>query len=268
MTNTKSKRNTSSKKKGTYHRNMIHTKSLVPYSKNAFTIPDYKIYHKPSNASIVMNIKEGQSVYANSGLMVWMDDQLKVETQTRGFWKGLKRAFLSSDSFFLTSYSGTSKEGNKICFAPMMTGDIIEIKIKPGEKKLVASMGVVCCTENIILDTKMKLKGIFVSQAPFLSELSVPHDSKNYGLAWIAAYGGIETINVKPGQLIKIDNGHFLSCDGNIDYSIGTVGGLKSTFFSGEGLVMNFRGPCVLHIQNRNYHTLLRWILSHIPHRK
>ncbi len=264
---TKKKSNFRSSKKSRGDRNLILTKHLRPYSNNNTSshIPDYKIYHKPSNASIIMNIKKGQSVFANAGLMVWMDQDMNVSTQTRGLFSAFKRSLFSTDSFFLTSYTGVSSKGSKICFAPMMTGDIIEVKIKPGEKKLVASHSVVVCTDNIILDTRMRLRGIFVSESPFLSELSVPADSKDYGIAWISAYGGIETLEVKENQRIQVDNGHFLSCDGHIQYSIGTVGGIKSTFFSGEGLVMNFKGPCRINIQNRNSHSLLRWILSNVP---
>jgi uncharacterized protein (TIGR00266 family) len=212
-----------------------------------------------------MNIKEDQAVFANAGMMVWMDNALKVSTTSRGIWTGLKRLFLTSDSFFLTSYIGTSKTGNKICFAPMMSGDITEIKIKPGENKLVASGSVVCCTENIILHTRTRAKGFLVSESIFLSELSVPEESDQYGIAWISSYGGIEILDIKENQTIKVDNGHFLMCDGHIQYSIGTVGGLKSTLFSGERLVMVFKGPCTIITQNRNHSSLLNWIIRHIP---
>ncbi len=245
-------------------RDLIMTKHLARFSQNSFHIPEYRIYHKPSNASIVMNIKNGQSVFANAGMMVWMDKKINVSTQTRGFFTALKRALLTSDSFFLTSYSGISPKGNKICFAPPMTGDIIELKIKPGEKTLVASHGVIVCTENIILDTRTRLRGIFVSETPFLSELSVPLDSKKYGVAWIAAYGGIETIDIKANEMFSVDNGHFLTCDGNVQYSIGTVGGLKSTLFSGEGFTMDFTGPCRISIQNRSMRPLVEMMKRHI----
>jgi uncharacterized protein (TIGR00266 family) len=257
-------------KKTRSNRDLILTKHLKPYKpdNSASHIPDYNIYHKPSNASIVMNIKEGQSVFANAGLMVWMDDNLRVSTKTRGLFTAFKRALLTTDSFFLTSYSGVSPKGNKICFAPLMTGDIVEVRIKPGEKKLVASYGVVVCTDNIILDTRMRLRGIFVSEAPFLSELSVPADSKEYGVAWLSAYGGIETLDVKAGQTIKVENGHFLSCDGDVQYDIGTIGGVKSSIFSGEGFVMVFDGPCKINIQSRNSHALLKWFLDKVPNSK
>lgn len=266
---TKKKNNMSTTKRPRNNRNLILTKHLKPYTNNDTSshIPDYRIYHKPSNASIVMNIKNGQSVFANAGLMVWMDQMINVSTQTRGLFSAFKRALFSTDSFFLTSYSGVSPKGNKICFAPMMPGDIVEMKIKPGEKKLVSSHSVVVCTDNIILDTRTRLRGIFVSESPFLSELSVPADSKEYGLAWISAYGGIETLEIKENQKLQVDNGHFLSCNGDVQYTIGTVGGIKSTIFSGEGFVMNFKGPCKINIQNRNSHSLLRWIISNVPTR-
>jgi uncharacterized protein (TIGR00266 family) len=245
-------------------RDLIMTKHLTRFSEKSFHIPEYRIYHKPSNASIVMNLKDGQSVFANAGMMVWMDKKISVSTQTRGLFNAFKRALLTSDSFFLTSYAGVSPKGNKICFAPTMTGDIIELKIKPGEKKLVASHGVIVCTENIVLETRTRLRGIFVSETPFLSELIVPKESRTYGVAWIAAYGGIETIDIRQNEVFSVDNGHFLTCDGDVQYSIGTVGGLKSTLFSGEGFTMDFTGPCRINIQNRSMRPLIEVIGRHI----
>jgi uncharacterized protein (TIGR00266 family) len=245
-------------------RNLIMTKHLKKFSNKSFHIPEYRIYHKPSNASIVMNLKEGHSVFANAGMMTWMDNNIRVSTQTRGLFTALKRAFLTTDSFFLTSYTGVSPKGNKICFSPLLTGDIIELKINPGETKLVASNGVIVCTDNIVLDTRMRLRGLFVSESPFLSELSVPKDSSTYGIAWISAYGGIETIDIKAGSTFSIENGHFLSCDGDVQYDIGTVGGIKSSLFSGQGTVMVFNGPCKINIQNRSFNSLIKYITNQV----
>jgi uncharacterized protein (TIGR00266 family) len=232
------------------------------------TIPEHKIYNKPASASVVFNIKEGQSVYGNAGTMVWMDRDLKVVTKSRGILKGIKRALLTDDSFFLTSYEGVSKEGNKICFAPPLTGDMFAVKINPGEKKLVLSGGVVCCSENVIMDSRTRFRGFFANTGMFLSELIVPKESNTYGMAWIASYSGVEVLDIKEGQKMNIDNGHFLMCDGNVNYTLARVGGLKSTFFSGEGIVLKFEGPCKVYIQNRNTNSLVQFIASRLPKKK
>ncbi len=229
------------------------------------TIPEYYIVNRPGNASVIMNIRENQGVYTNASLMIWMDNALSVSTASRGLLAGIKRALFTADSFFLTTYTGTSSEGNKICFASPVPGDITELRIEPGKKKLVVSGAVICCSQNVILSTKLKFRNIFVNNGAFLSEVSVPADSTSYGMVWIGAYGGIEKIDIKENQMMKIDNGHFLMCDSDAKYTLGTVGGVKSTLFSGEGLVLNFKGPCSVYTQNRNLRVFSHLINKYLP---
>jgi uncharacterized protein (AIM24 family) len=43
------------------------------------------------------------------------------------------------------------------------------------------------------------------------------------------------------------------------------VGGLKSTVFSGEGLVIEMTGPGRLLIQTRSPQALINWIIPQLP---
>jgi uncharacterized protein (AIM24 family) len=45
-----------------------------------------------------------------------------------------------------------------------------------------------------------------------------------------------------------------------LDYSIGTLGGLKQTFFSGEGLVLRFSGAGRVWLQSRTLRATAGWI--------
>ena len=45
-------------------------------------------------------------------------------------------------------------------------------------------------------------------------------------------------------------------------FNVGKVGGIKSFFFSGEGLVMDFKGPCSLYVQGRNLNQFTQFIQS------
>jgi hypothetical protein len=44
------------------------------------------------------------------------------------------------------------------------------------------------------------------------------------------------------------------------------VGGLKSTLFSGEGLVCDFEGPGTVRVQSRSIDALLSWLDGHLSH--
>jgi len=46
---------------------------------------------------------------------------------------------------------------------------------------------------------------------------------------------------VPPGETFTVDSGHIVAFEANMEYDLKRVGGLKSTMFSGEGLVSTFR---------------------------
>ena len=84
---------------------MIHSKALVKHFNDNLMIPSYKIMNSPSNAELVLNLEKDKSVYANGGLMVWMNSTIKIKTEIGGLFDGLKRSFLGDGSLFLTTYT-------------------------------------------------------------------------------------------------------------------------------------------------------------------
>jgi len=62
-----------------------------------------------------------------------------------------------------------------------------------------------------------------------------------------------------------VDTGHIVAFTDGLTFNIKKVGGLKSTLFSGEGLVAEFNGTGTLWIQTRNQSSFLEWIISRIP---
>ena len=214
-------------------------------------LPASKIYNNGGNSEVVINLEPGQTIYTNGSTMIWMDAEISVKTKTGGVFAGLRRAF-AGDNMFLTHYTGVAPKGNKICLASHLPGDMTKLIIKPGTKKLVASNAVVCCTGNVKTDMKFSARGIFAGDA-FLTTVSVPADSPEPGIVWLGAFGSINTIELKAGQKFKVDNFHFLASGSGVSYTLGTLtGGIKNTFLSGEGIVMNFTCPCNIMIQNRN----------------
>jgi uncharacterized protein (TIGR00266 family) len=229
------------------------------------SLPDSKIYNHGGNSEVVINLKPNQTIYTNGSTMIWMDAAIEVKTKTTGIWGGIRRAF-AGDNMFLPHYTGVNPKGNKICLASHLPGDMTKLLVKPGTKKLIASNSVVCCTANVKLDMKFSARGIFAGDA-FLTTVSVPDDSPEPGMVWIGAFGSINTIELKDGEKYKIDNFHFLASGSGVNYTLGTLtGGLKNKLLSGEGIVMNFTGPCNIMIQNRNLGSFAHKLSHFMPH--
>ncbi|MEI8259745.1 MAG: AIM24 family protein, partial [Deltaproteobacteria bacterium] len=73
------------------------------------------------------------------------------------------------------------------------------------------------------------------------------------GPLFFNAYGGIHKIDLAQyGGGYIVDTAHVVGWQGTMDYRVRSVGGLKSLFLSGEGLVCEFSGTGSLWISTRN----------------
>ena len=75
-------------------------------------------------------------------------------------------------------------------------------------------------------------------------------------------------IELQAGQEYVVDTGHMVAFTDSVGYRVSKVGGLKSTLFSGEGLVCRLTGPGKILIQSRSTDAFLSWLIPQIPTRK
>ena len=57
-----------------------------------------------------------------------------------------------------------------------------------------------------------------------------------------------------------VDTGHVVAWEPSLSYTIGGMGGIKQTLFSGEGLVMRFTGQGKIFLQTRHLPALAGWL--------
>ena len=214
-------------------------------------IPTYKIINGPAFASIEMNLKKDQGIIAQAGCMHYMDSHLKTTTKSHGgIFKGIFRAIFTTSSMFMTTYSGTYNFKNNILFGSFLPGDVLPVYLKPKEKIMLSPMSLVCYTPNLDIKSKRRLRGIFVKEGIYQTEMI--NDSEDTGVVWLSSYGGYYKKTLKEGESFKLDNGLFLCAPSHIKYGISFIGGVKSSLLSGEGMLMNFKGPCSIYCQGRS----------------
>ena len=78
------------------------------------------------------------------------------------------------------------------------------------------------------------------------------------GDLWYNAIGTVVEHEVE-GTFV-VDTGHVVGWESTLDWTIGGMGGLKSTLLSGEGLVIKFSGRGKVWLQTRNQGGLVGWI--------
>lgn len=227
---------------------------------------DYKIVNGPSFGSVVVDLKKGQKMICQLGCMAYFHGNVKATTTSRGgIFSGIKRLILTSSSMFMTTYEAQDTN-NEMCFQSHLPGDVLPIVVRPGEKIIISPHSLICFSDNLTINSKRRLRGIFANEGIYQSEFE--NTTKDTGIVFLSSYGGHQKINLKSGEKLVLDNGLFLCSHTSTKYDITTIGGVKATFLSGEGLVMKFTGPCELYTQGRSVHNLINFMSRNLPARK
>jgi uncharacterized protein (TIGR00266 family) len=250
-----------SKKNNITNNNIIIDNQLKP-TKSSF-IPKYKIKKKRGNDILILRLNKGMTIINNYGCMSWMDNDIDIETSSRGgIISGLIRTMFTKTSMFLTRYTGT-RNNNKICNTSFLPGQILPIILLPGKEIIISQNSLICFTDNLEIDGEFKLKGIMVSEG--LRQTKFKNKSSENGLVWLNSYSGYQRKKIMKGESLLVDNGLFLTSYSDIDYTLEKLGSIKNSILSGEGFIMDFKGPCEILIQNKNYDSLVKYIASHVP---
>ena len=219
---------------------------------------DHEITHRPSYAQLTLSLDSGESVRAEAGAMVSYAGDLDIETEAEGgLLQSLSRSVFGGESFFMNTFTANGE--SHLDLAPALSGDVQHHRLDD-ETLFVQSTSFVASDPSIEVDTKFGGgKTFFGGEGLFLLKLS------GTGPAFISSYGAIDEHHVAPGETRIVDTGHIVAFEETLDFEVKRVGGLKSTLFSGEGLVCTFRGPGRVWLQTRSPDAFLAWLIPQLP---
>lgn len=219
---------------------------------------EYEILHRPSYALLNLQLSAGEDVSAEAGAMVSMSSGIEIETSMRGgLLGGLRRKFLGGESFFINTFSAT--QNGELNLAPSLPGDVYAVELN-NQVMFAQSGSFIASTAGIEVDSSWGgAKTFFSGEGLFLLRIS------GSGTVFLSSYGAIQEITLEAGQSYTVDTGHMVSFDEGVGYSVRRVGGMKSTLFSGEGLVVELTGPGKATIQSRSTDAFLAWLIPHLP---
>jgi uncharacterized protein (TIGR00266 family) len=129
-----------------------------------------------------------------------------------------------------------------------------------GESLMVQSGSYVASAMDIEIDTKWSGAKTF-----FASEGLVMLRAQGSGKLLLSSYGAIHDMELPTGQTQTVDTGHLVAFTEGIDFRVRTIGGVKSTMFSGEGLVVDLTGPGRVLLQSRSTDQFLAWLIPQLP---
>jgi len=219
---------------------------------------EHEIAHRPSYAQLTLDLGPGESVRSEAGAMVSKSPSIDVETNAEGgVLKSLSRSLFGGESFFVNTFS--APDGGQIQLAPALSGDVQHHDLTD-ERLYVQSSSFLASDPTVDVDTEFGgAKTFFGGEGLFLLRL------EGTGPVFLSSYGAIDEHEVSAEESFVVDTGHIVAFEESLSFDVRKVGGLKSTLFSGEGLVCEFAGEGTVWTQTRSPDAFLSWLIPKIP---
>jgi len=218
-----------------------------------------EILYRPSYSMAVVDLAPLEELCVEAGAMVSMTDGITLQTRVQGgILRSLERSVLGGETFFMNVFQAPAN-GGQINLAPTLPGDMMVLEMR-GESLLVQSGSYVASSMGVNVDTKWGGARTF-----FASEGLIMLRARGNGLLILASYGAIHPIELAPGQHYTVDTGHLVSFTDGMGFNVRTIGGVRTTVLSGEGLVVDLTGPGRVYMQTRSEDAFLSWLTPNIP---
>lgn len=216
----------------------------------------YRVDCKPDFSFLTAQIPAGQTLKVEASAMAAMSTNLKMKTKLRG---GLAR-FVTGESLFVNEFTAEGGPG-EIAIAPGSPGDLEHVYLN-GQTLFLQNSAYVASGMGVTLETKWQglMKGFFSGESLFLIRCS------GQGDLWFNTFGAMIEIDVSENYVV--DTSYVVAFTEGLDYEVGRIGGYKSLFFSGEGLVCRFRGQGTLWVQTRQLPAFGTWVWPFRPQKK
>jgi uncharacterized protein (TIGR00266 family) len=221
------------------------------------------VRQQPSFAVARLMLAPGEPCQVESGAMMATSYGVQVQSQSQGgIMKGLGRAFLSGESFFISTFTAP-QNGGWVDVAANLPGDIQVITLDGRTGWAVTRGCWLASSHGVQTETKWGgMKNLMGGEGGFLTHAT------GQGQLLVSCYGAVETITLQQGEMVTIDTGHVVAYADTVQYQIRKVAqGIIQSMKSGEGLVFDFVGPGQIMTQTRNPSALVGWIVSHVPSR-
>lgn len=207
---------------------------------------DYTIECRPDYAFLTVQLPANQTLKVEASAMATMDVNVEMKTKFKG---GLGR-FLTGESLFINEYTAVGGRG-EIKIAPGAPGDLDHVYLE-GSTIYLQNSAYVASGMGVEIESKWQgMKGFFSGENLFLIRCY------GQGDLWFNTYGAMIEIDVAGDYVV--DTGHIVAFTEGLQYSVHKVGGYKSLFLSGEGLVCRFQGQGKVWIQTRNVSPFALW---------
>ena len=215
----------------------------------------HEIVGNPDYGQLNVALGPGETFSAEAGAMSWMSDGMDVQSRMMG---GLAKAFIrklvGGESLFVGEYSHPT--GGNVSFSPSVPGGVLHRQLN-GDVFVLTGGSFLGCTSGVQLNMKFGgLQAFFSGEGAFFIECGGTGD------LFFNSYGAI--IEKQISGSYTVDTGHVVAFEPSLEFTIGGMGGIKSTLLSGEGLVMKFTGSGKIFLQTRTMPGMSGWLSPYL----
>ncbi|BES66159.1 TIGR00266 family protein [Gottschalkiaceae bacterium SANA] len=236
---------------------------------------DYKLYGDDMQF-VEIELDPGESVIAEAGAMMYMEDGIEMETifgdgSQQSKSSGLMGKFLSAgkrvvtgESLFMTLFGNDASGKKHVAFAAPYPGSIIPVDLMNVNEELICQKDAfLCAAKGISMDIAFQKKlgtGFFGGEGFIMQRL------RGDGMAFLHAGGTVVKRELRAGEALRVDTGCLVALTADVNYDIQFVGNVKSALFGGEGLFFaTLRGPGTVWLQSLPFSRMADRIISHAP---
>ncbi|MFI3325897.1 MAG: TIGR00266 family protein [Clostridia bacterium] len=192
---------------------------------------EYKIFGEPLSA-VTCTLQPGEAMITESGSMVWMTPNMKMETTTGGGVGKMFGKLFSGEKLFQNRYSAQGGVG-EITFGSSFPGSIRAFEITPGKAIIAQKSAFLASTEGVSQTVHFKKdfsSGIFGGEGFIMQKIS------GNGTAFVEIDGYAAEYTLAAGESMIVDTGYLACMDETCKMDVQTVPGVKNMLFGGEGI--------------------------------
>ena len=224
---------------------------------------------------IEVELDPGESVVAEAGAMMFMTQGIEIETifgdgsapqqgGLMGALMGAGKRLLTGESLFMTVFTSRGPGKQKVAFAAPYPGRIIPMDLaKLGGEMICQKESFLCAARGVSIGIAFQKRfgaGLFGGEGFIMQRLS------GDGLCFAHAGGMVTTMELAPGEALRVDTGCLVALQPSVSYDIQLVGKVKTALFGGEGLFFaTLQGPGRVWLQSVPFSRLAGRIYAAAP---
>lgn len=246
----------------------------APANARTHDVIDYQVFGSEMQY-VQITLDPGEMVTADAGAMLYMTSGIQMDTvfgdpslgQQGGLLGKLMTAgkrVITGESMFITTYSNAGTGPERVGFAAPFPGKIIALDITQlGGEMICQKHSFLCAARGVSINIAFQKRlgvGLFGGEGFIMQRLT------GNGIALVHAGGTLMQRKLGPGEMLRVDTGCIVALAPTVNYDIQLIGGLKNTFFGGEGVFFaTLTGPGEVWLQSLPFSRLAARIWAAAP---